>query len=203
MTDRHELQILPCVRAGDEVAATRIYCEALTQKLAPFFGTAAGAAEFLTPHLRADRAVTAILDGRIAGVSGYHLDGAGLFEPRFAHFRARFGLGGATWRVFGLSLLEKEEATDTLAMDGIAVAGHARGQGIGTALLASVAGIARAAGKKLVRLDVIDTNPRARALYERFGFKASGTRDLGPFRHIFGFRTATSMTLDVEGGGHA
>jgi ribosomal protein S18 acetylase RimI-like enzyme len=203
MSDRPKPEILPHVRAGDEAEVTRIYCEALAQKLAPFFGTAAGAAEFLAPHLRPDRAVTAVVGGRVAGVSGYHLDGVGLFEPRFAHFRARFGLGGATWRVFGLSLLEKEEAGDTLAMDGIAVAGHARGQGLGTALLTHVADIARAAGKKFVRLDVIDTNPRARALYERFGFKDAGTRDLGPFRHIFGFRTATTMVLDVGGGSKA
>ena len=78
-------------------------------------------------------------------------------------------------------------------MDGICVDADARGCGLGTALLQAIKDDARAQGKTAVRLDVIDTNPRARALYEREGFDAIGTETLGPFSLIFGFRSSTRM----------
>ncbi|MHC5655574.1 GNAT family N-acetyltransferase [Stappia sp. ICDLI1TA098] len=194
------ISILPHVRPGDEAAATRIYVDALIQKLRPFFGTAEAAAGFLGPHMRRDRAVTAIRNGRIVGIAGFNLDGKGLFEPRWRDFRSKFGAFGAAIRVAGLSLLEKQDEPDCLAMDGIAVDETARGAGIGSALLEAVVAIARRKGRKTVRLDVIDTNPRARALYERHGFVAGAPRALGLFEPIFGFTSSTPMTRHVAGG---
>ena len=52
-------------------------------------------------------------------------------------------------------------------------------------------------GLSTVRLDVIDTNPRARALYERHDFVATGTQRLGLLRHVFGFHSATAMVCVV------
>ena len=62
-----------------------------------------------------------------------------------------------------------------------------------TALLGAVKQKARALGATNVRLDVIDINTRARALYERQGFVARETSDAGLFAHVFGFRSSTRM----------
>lgn len=187
------MNVLSHVRPGDELAATRIYAEALIQKLRPFFGTADAAAEFLAPHLQRDRGVSAVIGDRIVGIAGYRLDGHGLFEPKWRHFRERFSLLGTAIRVAGLALLEKEEDEDVMAMDGIAVTQEARGAGVGRALLAEILEIARRAGKRAVRLDVIDTNPRAKALYLRCGFVEEGRRRLDLLRPVFGFTTVTTM----------
>ena len=80
-------------------------------------------------------------------------------------------------------------------MDGICVDAAARGQGVGTRLLNAVKSEAAKRDLGHVRLDVIDTNPKARALYERQGFVAQGTQDIGPLRHVFGFRRATQMVF--------
>ncbi len=48
-----------------------------------------------------------------------------------------------------------------------------------------------------VRLDVIDTNSRARALYERQGFVAGKTQHLGPLRYLFGFSSSAMMQYSV------
>ncbi|WP_306030338.1 GNAT family N-acetyltransferase [Stappia sp. MMSF_3263] len=194
------MDILPYVRPGDELAATRIYAAALFQKLRPFFGTIEAAASFLAPHMRRDRGVSAILGGRVVGIAGYRLDGTGLFEPKWRHFRQRFGFFGTSIRVAGLAFLDKTDADGVLSMDGIAVSEEARGKGAGTALLGAVVDVARRTGQHAVRLDVIDTNPRARALYERNGFVPEKRRELGFLKPIFGFSSATTMCRQVDAG---
>jgi ribosomal protein S18 acetylase RimI-like enzyme len=187
------MEIFPFVPARHARDAVGIYVQALFQKLRPFFGTADQAVDFLAPHLRPDRAITAMDGGRLLGIAGFRLDGTGLLEPGWPDFRSRYGVFGGALRIAGLSLLEKPEDARTLAMDGIAVAHAARGRGAGTALLAGICDIARANGKQAVRLDVIDTNPRARALYERNGFAADKVTQLGPLSRLFGFSAATTM----------
>lgn len=56
------------------------------------------------------------------------------------------------------------------------VAPDARGQGVGSALVAAVVDWARAAGHGSLRLEVADHNAPAVRLYERAGFVATGRR---------------------------
>ena len=92
-----------------------------------------------------------------------------------------------------MALLERKEDPSGLLMDGIAVSAQARGQGVGTRLLAAIEDHARVLGKTSIRLDVIDTNPDARRLYERVGYRAVRTTGVGPFRPLFQFRSTTEM----------
>ncbi|MEM0935761.1 MAG: hypothetical protein AAGJ91_07650 [Pseudomonadota bacterium] len=46
---------------------------------------------------------------------------------------------------------------------------------------------------------MIDTNPRARALYERKGFKEVAATSLGLHSPIFGFSRAAQMSKTVRG----
>lgn len=50
-----------------------------------------------------------------------------------------------------------------------------RGRGVGTALIDTLCREAARRGYQAIRLEVIDANPRARALYEREGFIATRT----------------------------
>ena len=83
-------------------------------------------------------------------------------------------------------------------MDGIFVEPKARGQGVGTALLQAVEAHAAELKMQRIRLDVIDTNPRARALYEREGYSERSVLSLGPLKLIFGFSSAAQMTKNVS-----
>ncbi len=53
----------------------------------------------------------------------------------------------------------------------------ARGRGISTLLLRSVAELAISIGRPELSLDVDETNTSARAVYERLGFRATGQRE--------------------------
>lgn len=69
-----------------------------------------------------------------------------------------------------------EEPAGTAELVSMWVNPAARGHGVGHALIDAVAGWARSRGFGDVHLWVTDTNPHARALYERLGFTATGER---------------------------
>ena len=172
--------------------ATELYCQALQEKITPFLGPPERAAPFLASGLVADRAFVALAAGEVVGIAGFKLAGRDLFRPSLGSFFREYGLS-APLRLGALALLERKEEPDCLLMDGLAVAKSARGQGIGTRLLASIEAHAISLGKRSIRLDVIDTNPAARRLYERLGFVAEKTEDVGPLRVVLPFRQVTEM----------
>ena len=182
----------------------RIYCDAFAAKLGPFLGEPAAAAALLGPTLRPERALLAIDEAAdvVLGVAGVKHDGLELTGLGWDDLREAFGLVGAAWRAVGLTLFERDQADGELLMDGIAVAADARGRGVGTALLRAVIDRAADLGLSTVRLDVVDTNPRARALYERVGFEATEVEEIGVLGKPFGFTSATTLVyrLDRTGG---
>ena len=186
------------VPEGQFATAARLYCEALQVKLKPFMGPPDRAARVLATGLRPDRAIVALRDGEVVGIAGFKLDGTGLFEPPVSAFTREYGTVSGVIRMLGLGLLERSETAGQLLMDGIAVSESARGQGIGSRLLTAIIALAEERRVDAVRLDVIDTNPRARVLYERFGFIAQKTSQLGPFRLLFPFSASTEMIRPVR-----
>jgi len=127
------------------------------------------------------------------GVAGFKTVDGALVGGTFGDMARVYGWAGAAWRVALLAALERDTENVRFLMDGIFVAPEARGQGVGTGLLDAVAAEAQRRGYAEVRLDVVEGNDRARALYEREGFRAVATQSTGVLRHVFGFRSATTM----------
>lgn len=84
-----------------------------------------------------------------------------------------------------------------LMMDGIAVADEARGRGVGTALLERIEQHAMQCGKTHIALNVINTNPAARRLYERFGFTAMYDESTSILGLFLKFDYATRMHKNI------
>lgn len=182
------------LRADHRAQASALYWEAFGPKLGIVLGPQDKGLAFINRVLDPMHAISAIGDdGALLGVAGFKTQKGALVGGTFADLRAVFGFLGATWRGLLVEVLERDTENKRFLMDGIFVSPEARGQGVGTALLNAICVEARKRGYTEVRLDVIDTNPRARALYERQGFVAIDTKNIGPLRHIFGFRSATTM----------
>lgn len=178
--------------------AARLYYEAFRQKLHPIFRDETKALAVLTAALNGDHALVATVDGALAGIAGFKdADGQMVaLQPR--HMTDTFGFIGGWWRLLALSLFERKLADGTLLMDGIVVSPAMRGQGVGSRLLDAMVDYAREEGYDHVRLDVVDTNPRARQLYERQGFIAQSSEHYPLLRRIFGFSGSTTMLKAVE-----
>ena len=178
--------------------AARLYWQAFGGKLGRVLGPDRLALALLDRVMRGDHAIIGLSDqGRLLGLVGFKSPEGAFAGGGLADLRAVYGTVGALWRAGLLWLLERDLDNDRFLMDGICVADGARGQGVGTALLEAICAEGRARGYPSVRLDVIDINPRARALYERQGFVALRTSQIGLLRWVFGFSAATTMVRNL------
>ncbi|MBX9424309.1 N-acetyltransferase [Streptomyces lateritius] len=193
------------VPSGAEERVASLYWEAFGRKLGAALGPAEDGRAFIARHLHHDRAAVALAPGgRVMGVAGYRLGGRGLVGGGVRDVLSRYGLVRGLPRLAVLALLERTPEPGELVMDGIAVDPAHRGAGIGGLLLTEIAAIAAAHGSSRIRLDVIDVNPRARALYERHGFAAVRTERTPYLRGLMGFGAVTTMhraVPDHPGGG--
>ena len=178
--------------------AARLYLDAFDQKLGPILGRDKRAVGYLSDILRPTQALVAVdRYGVLLGLAGFHTEYGGLIGGRFNDLYRWYGLWGACWRTMLLAFFTRSPQSGQLLMDGVVVSPECRGQGVGAKLLEGVEQIARAKSLKQVRLDVVDTNPRARALYERKGFVPAGEEDVWPLHWLFGFRRSVTMVKAV------
>ncbi len=178
--------------------AARLYWQAFGGKLGRVLGPEDAAFRLLETVMRSDHAIVALsYSGALLGLVGFKSPEGAFAGGGLADLRRVYGTVGALWRAGLLWLLERDLDNDRFLMDGICVADTARGQGVGTALLDAICAEGRKRGYPSVRLDVIDVNPRARALYERQGFIPTRTSQIGVLRWVFGFSAATTMVRSL------
>jgi len=181
----------------DRAALARLYWTAFGGKLGRVLGPEPLALRFVAEVADPAHALC-IREGRaLIAVAGFHTRRGSLVGGRFADLARVYGRPGAVWRAAALGLLERPAAEDELLVDGIFVAERARGRGHGTALIEALSREALDRGCARVRLDVIDGNARARALYERRGFSPIAGRRSAALRMVFGFSGTTTMVRRV------
>lgn len=197
MTDA-SLRLTVGLAERHQSVAARLYLEAFDAKLGPILGRDDRAERFLAAVLRPANAVTAEDEtGALIGIAGFHGAEGGFVGGGYDDLRRIYGPIGAAWRIAALALFERAPANRQLLLDGIVVSPAARGRGVGGALLTRLKELAAETGYAEMRLDVVDTNPRARALYERRGFQAIAESGSKLLRPIFGFSRSTTMVLTV------
>ncbi|MFG1989162.1 GNAT family N-acetyltransferase [Actinoplanes sp. NPDC048988] len=174
-----------------------LYWAAFGRKLQVGFPDAARGEAFVTDNLRADRMFVARVDGEVAGVCGFHAGGAGAAALTWPGLRDRFGWTGAIRATVALAPLSRAERDGVLVLDGICVDARHRGRGLGTALLAAAHEHAAGCGDREVQLSVVDTNPRAEALYRRLGYRVVDEGSMGSLGSLYGFRRYKTMRKRV------
>ncbi|MFF9851179.1 GNAT family N-acetyltransferase [Streptomyces litmocidini] len=187
------------VPEGSEGQVAALYWEAFGRKLSPALDPPEKGRAFIAAHLHHDRGVVALARDRVVAVAGYQLAGRALTGGGVRDVLSAYGPVRGLPKLAVLALFERTPAPEEMVMDGIAVDAAYRGRGIGSLLLTQIAAVAAEAGCRRIRLDVIDTNPRARALYERHGFTAHRTERTPYLRRLMGFGAVTTMHRPVTG----
>ncbi|MCU0463252.1 MAG: GNAT family N-acetyltransferase [Anaerolineae bacterium] len=173
-------------------AAAEIYHQAFSQKLNILLGNQEQAIACIRDHLSPSHAFCGLREGQIVGLLGFHHNHQQLVNIGAGVLFKRFGFWGGLWRALWGSMLSRQPAKDELLLDGVAVDPKVRGGGIGTRLFDAVKIFAKQHAYDSIRLEVVNTNPRAQKLYERLGFTAEKTQSV-PFMRRFGFTAVTTM----------
>jgi ribosomal protein S18 acetylase RimI-like enzyme len=183
--------------------AARLYWEAFGGKLGRVMGPDAKALAFFERVIRGDHCLAALdaTTGELIGIAGFKTPQGNFAGGGWADLAAVYGTFGGRWRGLLLWALSGDVDNDRFLIDGLCVARQHRGKGVGSRLLAALYDEAAARGYRSIRLDVVDANWRARALYEREGFVATRTETIGVLRHLFGFASSTTMTRPLTARG--
>jgi ribosomal protein S18 acetylase RimI-like enzyme len=174
--------------------AARLYWQAFGSKLGLVLGPEPRALRLLGRAMRADQVIIALApDGRLLGIAGFKTPNGSFASGGPQDMRAVYGVWGAYWRQTVLGWLSDGVDNDRFLLDGLCVDAGCQGQGLGTALLSAITAEARLRGYNGVRLEVIDRNTRAIALYERLGFAVTARQNIGALRWVFKFSAALTM----------
>ena len=177
--------------------AAELYYEAFHQKFEPIMSSPQHGVAILEKAFDSGRAIAALCQDQLAGVAGLHYGGRQFVNAGASAFTNEFGWLSGLLRFALFAVLAQREGKGELLLDDIAVHSSMRGKGIGTRLLQAMLDFARANGFGSVRLDVVDTNPDARRLYERLGFVPTQTRRYPYLRRMMGFAAVTTMTKEI------
>jgi len=180
--------------------AAELHFEAFSGKIGGILGRDGRGAAFFADIINPAYGICALSKDRqqLLGIAGFKTADGALIGGEISDLRNHYGLIGGLWRGLLLAPLDRSVEDDVLLMDGIAVVPEMRGHGVGSALLDEVQRETARRGKTNIRLDVIETNPRAKSLYERKGFVADGVQSTGLLRYVFGFNSATAMLKGVD-----
>ena len=176
----------------------RLYDDAFGAKLGIAIPNKAARLTLLQQAFDPTHSFAAIKGDEVLGIAGFKTATGALTYGITPHrLREQLGVFGATRAMLVLSLFQRHPAPEQLLMDGIAVSQAARGLGIGTKLINRLQEYATEEGFRSIRLDVIDTNPSARRLYERMNFIPTKTANFRYMHWLLNLSSATTLEYHV------
>ena len=160
------------VPENQHVKVAHILHDAFGSKFNKFYGNKNKVIKFISKSLRNDRTVIAIKNGKTVGFAGLEHNKKSFIDPDLKETCRIFGLATpVAVLVTELLILANRTKPRELHLETLAVSKNERSKGVGSKLLQFVLNYARSEGFSRIILEVVETNPRAKHLYERFGFK--------------------------------
>lgn len=182
---------------SDRHQAAEIYDHAFHLKLVPMLGPRERCIAVIEQLIDPALAIAAYQGERLVGVAGLQYGGKSYVPARLGPFIRELGLlrGLLSGLIFAWLFVSHRQVE--LLIESLAVAPDMRGQGVGARLLEAVFDFAKTNGFGSVWLEVVDTNPRARQLYERMGFVAGETHQYPWLYRRMGFSAVTVMSRGI------
>ena len=180
-------------------AVVDLYDDAFGQKFSVAISSKEDRLRLLKTTFMLDYAIGAVYQDRLIGIAGFQTPQGSLTAGiTYDTLVSELGVVKGNWAAVIFSLYERKSPLEVLLMDGIAVHSDARGKGVGSRLITEVASYAKAHDFQRIRLDVIDTNPKAKSLYQRKGFTSMTTASYPYLTWLLGFSASTTMELSLS-----
>jgi ribosomal protein S18 acetylase RimI-like enzyme len=180
-------------------SASILLLSAFREKLLPVLGDDERAHHVVKECINSTNCIAAMDDQKLVGLLGIRNNQGLFFRPTLKLMTTAYGVVGGLLRKACLALLEHATAPDEWYVFCVAVSEEARGQGIGSHLFARLEEQAIQNGATKISLQVINTNPRAEALYKRLGFVSRKRTTIWPLNRLAGwpFESAVLMVKTI------
>jgi ribosomal protein S18 acetylase RimI-like enzyme len=165
------IEIAESINKNQRIRAVEIIYDAFEQKIRALIKSKEKALAIYNKSLKNDQVFYALLNGNVVGLIGLQYENKTFLEFKYRDLRKYFNplQSYFIYKIYKLTSPKIKE--DVLRIDSIAVDKSFRSLGIGTQLIRKVFEFAGNKSFKEVILEVINTNPKAKVLYERMGFK--------------------------------
>ncbi len=179
--------------------AAELYDQAFGQKFSRAIACQAKRIDIFADGISPQFSISAWKNDNLVGLTGFQLkEGSFTGNISWELFKKHLNFLAAIKAALFLSLFERKRLEGILQMDGIVVHPEYRGHGIGTKLLEDLKIHAQSLGYQAITLDVINTNPRAKSLYERMGFKTTKKESYPWLKPLLGFGSSETMVLKLK-----
>jgi ribosomal protein S18 acetylase RimI-like enzyme len=181
------------IRTGTDADASVVaglYLASFTRELTAVFGRSAE--KMVRRAVHPDTALIACIGDHVVGFAALADRERRFVQPQPSDFHDVYGPLVRRVRAWMWSRATTTPRSQQLLLEGLAIEPTARGVGVGTRLLEAVDERARDLGRTEIILEVIDANPRAKALYERHGYRTVTTVTSAWYR-LAGFRSFDLM----------
>ncbi len=197
--DKPAVQVSVGTPEGMRYRAAQLYDVAFGSKLSLAVPDDERRVDMLAKGFLLQHSISAIADGDLVGLAGFSTSEGSLTSGiQYRSLLSDLGFFSGNRAAAVFSVYDRQARAGELLMDGIVVDASSRGQGIGTRLFSGLTELAKERGYSTIRLDVIDTNPGARRLYERLGFVPKNTERFEFLRWLLGFGASTTMIYSLQ-----
>lgn len=153
---------------------------------------------FLEKSFKPELAIVALRNNHVVGIAGMAFNKGHFISPSLRIFMAEFGFfAGLLKYIIYMTIGVRPYDRGQLLLEAIAIAPNMRGMGIGTLLIEAIEDYAKKRSLTSVRLEVVDTNPKAKKLYDRMGFAETKINRYPFLKNIMGIQTISTMVKQV------
>lgn len=164
------------------------------------------AVRIIKKHMNLDLCFIKWQEGKVAGVASIETKESGNFiDIPLKTFIKEFSFFAGIFRYLAYQIYKDKQVkmnSKRIHLDLVAVNQEMRGQGIGSSLLQAAYQLGKRLGKTEIVLEVVDSNPRAKKLYEKQGFVEENFEDFSGFLGLFtkkaGFQGVSTMVFDLN-----
>ena len=183
---------------GQYHRAARIIYDAFEHKFRYTLGPRKKAIPFIASRINSKFALVALKDGKIIGIAGARTTEGELVEVKLIPWLRTYHIHALRSFVVALPFILDRKKKDVLELNYLSITKEARGHGVGTSIVKEFIGYAKSKGFLWVLLDVVDDNVRAKALYERLGFRTVKHEKVQrPWSFLLGFTGTSKMVYPL------
>lgn len=193
-----QVQIQQKIQKTQKKEIAKILYESFKEKIGKLFKDQEKAIKLFSKLIRENQILVALDKGKPVGFVGLHYNKKHFLQFSFKEIIKIYGLETIRASLYFLTNLFENIQPNQLHLEIIAVDEKQRTKGIGTKLILSTIEYAKQKGFHQIRLEVVNTNPKAKKLYEKTGFKKSKDRKIPYPVHIFtSFSKITEMHYKI------